>query len=122
MRLPYSVLRFCSIVSSVLFIVGTSAKADAPPERLSALAEKYAQTHGLPSAIVHAVIAVESGWRRESKNDTSIGLMQITPSTARSLGYRGTTEGLYDPETNIKFGVHYLALAFERAGGDLCGT
>jgi len=122
MRLPYSVLRFCSIVSSVLFIVGTSAKADAPPERLSALAEKYAQTHGLPFAIVHAVIAVESGWRRESKNDTSIGLMQITPSTARSLGYRGTTEGLYDPETNIKFGVHYLALAFERAGGDLCGT
>jgi soluble lytic murein transglycosylase-like protein len=122
MRLPYSVLRFCLIVSSVLFLVGTSAKADAPPEKFSALAEKYAQTHGLPSALVHAVIAVESGWRREAKNGTSIGLMQITPSTARSLGYRGTTEGLYDPETNIKFGVHYLALAFERAGGDLCGT
>jgi len=34
------------------------------------LQKKYAQTHGLLSAIVHAVIAVESGWRRESKNDT----------------------------------------------------
>lgn len=122
MRLPYSVLRFCLIVSSVLFIVGTSAKADAPPERLSALAEKYAQTHGIPSALVHAVIAVESGWRRDARNGSSIGLMQITPSTARSLGYRGSTKDLFDPETNIKFGVQYLAIAYERAGGDLCGT
>ena len=122
MRLPYSVLRLCLIGCSALMIFTSAAKADTPPEKFFALAEKYAQTHGLPSALVHAVIAVESGWRREAKNGTSIGLMQITPSTARSLGYRGTTEGLYDPETNIKFGVQYLALAYERAGGDLCGT
>jgi soluble lytic murein transglycosylase-like protein len=122
MRLPYSFLRLCLISYSALLIVSTSVKADTPPEKFYALAEKYAQTHGLPSALVHAVIAVESGWRRDARNGSSIGLMQITPSTARALGYRGSTKDLYDPETNIRFGVQYLALAYERAGGDLCGT
>ena len=122
MRLPYNVLRMCLLTCSAFLIVVAAVKADTPPERFSALAEKYAQTHGLPLALVHAVIAVESGWRRDARNGSSIGLMQITPSTARSLGYRGSTKDLYDPEINIKFGVQYLALAYERAGGDLCGT
>ncbi len=122
MRTPFPFLRSSLLSIFVAFTALTSAQADTPPENLSALAEKYANTHGVPSALVHAVIAVESGWRREAKNGTSVGLMQITPSTARSLGYRGSTQGLYDPETNIKFGVQYLALAYERAGGDLCGT
>lgn len=122
MRTPYRFLRSSLLSIIVSFTALPSAHADTPPENLSALAEKYANTHGVPSALVHAVIAVESGWRREAKNGTSVGLMQITPSTARSLGYRGSTQGLYDPETNIKFGVQYLALAYERAGGDLCGT
>ena len=122
MRLPYLIVRSCLIICLSLFIGLVTAKADTAPERLSALAEKYAQTHGLPSALVHAVISVESGWRRDARNGSSIGLMQITPSTARSLGYRGSTKDLYDPETNINFGVQYLALAYERAGGDLCGT
>ena len=122
MRTPYRFLRLSLFGLVVVFGAFTSAHADAPPSNLSALAEKYANDHGVPTALVHAVIAVESGWRRDAKNGTSIGLMQITPSTARSLGYRGTTQGLYDPATNIKFGVQYLALAYERAGGDLCGT
>ena len=119
MRLPYLIVRSCLIICLSLFIGPVKAKADTAPERLSALAEKYAQTHGLPSALVHAVISVESGWRRDARNGSSIG---STPSTARSLGYRGSTKDLYDPETNINFGVQYLALAYERAGGDLCGT
>ena len=122
MRPPYSLLRLCLIMCSLLLGAVMPAHADTPPETLSALAEKYAQSHGIPSALVHAVIAVESGWRRNARNGSSIGLMQITPSTARSLGYRGSTNDLFDPETNIKFGVQYLALAYERAGGDLCGT
>jgi len=122
MRTPYRFLRSSLFSLFIGLSAFTSVHADTPPSNLSALAEKYANDHGVPSSLVHAVIAVESGWRRDARNGSSIGLMQITPSTARSLGYRGTMQGLYDPATNIKFGVQYLALAYERAGGDLCGT
>ena len=30
--------------------------------------------------------------------------------------------GLYDPETNIRFGMKYLAMAHELGGGTTCGT
>ncbi len=122
MRIPvgFFVPYFLSVL--LLSLSVSSSRADIAPRDLSALAEKVAVDEGVPSALVHAVIAVESGWRRDATNGTSIGLMQITPATARSLGYRGSVKGLFDPATNIGLGVRYLALAYERSGGDLCAT
>jgi hypothetical protein len=48
----------------------------------------------------------------------TIGLMQIKLATARGLGYRGDAEGLRDPDTNLAYGVKYLAGAYHAAGGD----
>ncbi len=48
----------------------------------------------------------------------AIGLMQIKLATARALGYTGDAEGLRDPETNLKYGIKYLAGAYRAAGGD----
>ncbi|ASY63710.1 Soluble lytic murein transglycosylase-related regulatory protein [Sinorhizobium sojae CCBAU 05684] len=48
--------------------------------------------------------------------------MQIKPATARMMGYSGSAKGLYDPETNIKFGMMYLAKAQELSDGSTCGT
>ncbi len=48
----------------------------------------------------------------------AIGLMQIKLATARALGYSGDAEGLRDPDTNLKYGVRYLAGAYRAAGGD----
>ena len=48
----------------------------------------------------------------------TIGLMQIKLATARSLGYTGDAEGLRDPETNLVYGVKYLAGAYRAANGD----
>jgi soluble lytic murein transglycosylase-like protein len=70
---------------------------------------------GLDPADVLAFIAVESSfrpnaYRYEAKlRDASYGLMQILYKTARGIGYDGPPEGLYDPETNIRFGMRYLA-------------
>jgi hypothetical protein len=36
------------------------------------------------------------------------------------LGHKGSISDLFVPETNIRFGVTYLARAWELAGGDLC--
>jgi soluble lytic murein transglycosylase-like protein len=38
------------------------------------------------------------------------------------LGYSGSTKGLYDPDTNIKWGMKYLAMAHDLGGGSTCGT
>ena len=37
--------------------------------------------------------------------------MQIKPATAKMMGYSGSKKGLFDPETNIKFGMKYLGKA-----------
>jgi soluble lytic murein transglycosylase-like protein len=44
--------------------------------------------------------------------------MQIKLATARGLGYSGDAEGLRDPETNLTYGVKYLAGAYRAANGD----
>jgi uncharacterized membrane protein len=49
-----------------------------------------------------------------------IGLMQVRPTTAAMLGFRGTVAELAAPEINVRYGVRYLAEAWRRADGDLC--
>ncbi|WP_370931843.1 lytic transglycosylase domain-containing protein [Bartonella sp. DGB1] len=84
---------------------------------------KYAQMYNVPSKLVHAVIRYESSYNPKAVGGVGeIGLMQIRPETAKFMGYKGTTAGLYDPETNIRYGVKYLAGAHRLSGGDICGT
>jgi soluble lytic murein transglycosylase-like protein len=91
------------------------------PAIYRALAESEARRAGLPSEIADAVMAVESGYDpRAIGSSGEIGLMQVMPSTARMLGFAGSNEALAAPETNIHYGVTYLARAWRLAGGDLC--
>jgi soluble lytic murein transglycosylase-like protein len=86
-----------------------------------ALIEKEAAQAGLPPEIAEAVMAVESGYNADAIGGVGeIGLMQILPSTAAMLGFRGSLAELAVPETNIRYGVTYLAKAWRLAGGDLC--
>jgi soluble lytic murein transglycosylase-like protein len=87
------------------------------------LVSRYASAYGVPASLAHAVITVESNYRPDARGSAGeIGLMQIKPSTARLVGYSGGAKGLFDPETNIKFGMKYLSMAHQLAGGDTCGT
>src|SRR5450756_2632471 len=89
--------------------------------RYRALVEKEAALAGLAPEIAEAVMAVESGYNPGAIGGVGeIGLMQILPSTARMLGFSGTLADLAVPETNIHYGVTYLAAAWRLAGGDLC--
>ena len=84
---------------------------------------RYASSYGVPVSLAHAVISVESNYRPNSTGRAGeIGLMQIKPATARMMGYSGSAKGLFNPETNIKFGMKYLAKARELGGGTTCGT
>ena len=66
-------------------------------------------------------MAVESGYNPAAVGGSGeIGLMQILPSTARMMGFSGSLSDLAAPETNIHYGVAYLAQAWHLAGGDIC--
>ncbi|MCJ9753883.1 transglycosylase SLT domain-containing protein [Neorhizobium sp. BETTINA12A] len=89
----------------------------------SQLISKYADEYDVPEEIALAVVQIESNFRPTVKGSAGeIGLMQIKPATARLMGYEGPDYGLYDPETNIRYGMKYLAGAHELGGGKICGT
>lgn len=91
--------------------------------KYSRLINNYARKHGIPSDLAHAVVRVESNFNARARGQAGeIGLMQIKLATARLMGYRGSRKGLYEPETNIKYGMKYLGKAHELSGGDTCGT
>lgn len=84
---------------------------------------KYAAAHGVPVALASAVVRIESNFRPDARGRAGeIGLMQIKPATARMMGYSGSAKGLYDPDTNIRYGMKYLAMAHKLGGGDTCAT
>ncbi|MEF2552689.1 transglycosylase SLT domain-containing protein [Aurantimonas sp. A2-1-M11] len=84
---------------------------------------KEAAAHGVPLRLAHAVINIESSYRASVTGAAGeVGLMQIKPATARGMGFKGSTKALYDPATNVKWGMRYLAGAVQRGGGTTCGT
>ena len=90
---------------------------------LSSLIAAKAAAHGVPAALANAVVRVESNYKPNVTGRAGeVGLMQIKYQTARGLGYTGTRAALYDPATNLEWGMRYLAGAQRLAGGSVCGT
>lgn len=97
--------------------------ADISGDSYSALISKYANQYDVPVALATAVIRIESNFNPMARGSHGeIGLMQIKPATARMMGYSGGAKGLFDPETNIKYGMKYLAAAHDLGGGQTCNT
>jgi soluble lytic murein transglycosylase-like protein len=87
---------------------------------LAEITRKYAEKNGIPLALVHRVIMRESKYcPRLIGHHRYYGLMQITPATARSMGYHGSAKGLLNPETNLAYATPYLANAWALSGGDM---
>lgn len=87
------------------------------------LIAREAKAAGVPIALAHAVVFIESSYRPNVTGRAGeVGLMQIKPATARDMGFRGSTRDLYDPATNLRYGMKYLAGAKARGGGTTCGT
>ena len=101
-------------------------KADKPdllPKTYKAIVKRYAMLNGVPISLAHAVVAIESNYKPHSRGKAGeVGLMQIKPATSKLMGYSGSITGLFDPETNIKYGMKYLAKARRLGDGTTCGT
>ena len=85
------------------------------------LIQAHAKQNALPTAVAEAVTHIESRFHPDKIGKAGeVGLMQIRPATAAMLGFRGGFIELAEPETNIKYGVAYLARAWRLADGNLC--
>jgi soluble lytic murein transglycosylase-like protein len=67
--------------------------------------ETAAKSHGVETALVHAVITAESGYNpRAVSRAGAQGIMQLMPDTARRFGVQNS----FDATQNIHGGVKYL--------------
>lgn len=93
-----------------------SSLGDQKPDRqhIEGLIESYAEKNKLDAAFVKAVIKQESGFQPEvTSHCGAMGLMQLMPATATSMGVRNA----YNPEENIMGGTKYLKGLMDRFGG-----
>ncbi|WP_103333425.1 lytic transglycosylase domain-containing protein [Pseudotabrizicola formosa] len=84
---------------------------------LRALIQRYAAEYDVPVSLVHRVVQRESRYNPAARNGPYLGLMQIHPQTARTMGFRGAPADLLDPETNLRYAVKYLRGAWLVANG-----
>ncbi|GAB3379267.1 lytic transglycosylase domain-containing protein [Azotobacter armeniacus] len=82
----------------------------------AALVAAAAAEHGLPEALLHAVIRAESNYDPHAVSPKgAAGLMQLMPDTARELG----VADVWDPAANIRGGARYLKRLLEMFEQDL---
>ena len=74
----------------------------------------YAKQYNIDPNFIAIIMTMESGGYAQANSGEADGLMQITPVTAKDIASMYlkkpvTTYNLWDPRTNIEFGVAYLA-------------
>jgi len=81
--------------------------------QLDPLIHEVAEAHGLPPALVKAVIATESNFDPEAVSSKgALGLMQLMPETAEWLG----VDEPLAVEENVSGGTRYLRALIDRYG------
>ena len=72
------------------------------------LIDSAAKRYGVDSALLHALIKVESNYDPNAVSHAgAIGLMQLMPETAAGYGVESREE-LFDPATNLDAGTRHL--------------
>lgn len=100
---------------------GFAERADLPSREnfsisdIKDLAHRNAAKRGVPPGLIDAIIKNESSYNaRAVSSKGAMGLMQLMPSVARSLG----VEDPFSPEENIDAGVGIVKHLLEKYSGD----
>jgi hypothetical protein len=96
------------------------AKSTNENSSVRAIVRSEAARQGVPVSLAMSIANHESGFRCSAVGrHGERGVMQIKPSTARGIGYRGSARGLNDCRTGVYWGVKYLKMAYNAAKGDV---
>lgn len=81
-------------------------------EALGSIADKAADSYGIPPALFRSLIAKESSWNMGATGTSGeYGLTQLMKGTASDLGVNR-----YNPRENLAGGAKYLSQQFKRFG------
>lgn len=125
-------LAICAALVAVYFLTSTPTiqKKFLYPFPYRSTLESYSSRWKVDKFLAIAVMKVESNFSEEAHSQSgAVGLMQIMPETAAWIAYQlgespekvaDDINNLRDPETNIRYGIWYLAeLKAEFKGNDV---
>lgn len=84
---------------------GRRRKSSAAKADYDQVIDEVSRAHGLETALLHAVISVESRYNAKAvSRKGAVGLMQLMPQTAKRYGVADA----FDPRQNLEGGARYL--------------
>lgn len=85
-------------------------------DNLDRLIAEVAQGYGVESALMHAIVTVESRYNPRAQGpDGAAGLMQLMPGTAKLWGVKD----VFDPEENLRGGARHLRYLLDKFENNL---
>ncbi len=94
--------------------------SEATRNNVKALIKSQAPHAGVPTWFAMKIAKVESGFNPLVTGGAGeIGVFQLKCATARGIGYSGSCSGLYNPATNVRYGLKYLSMAVRSSHGNL---
>lgn len=93
----------------------TQATVNAP-QSMDAIFEEAASVYNIPVNLLKSVAKAESGFNPNAVSPAgAVGVMQLMPATAKSLGVKNS----YDARSNIMGGAKYLKENLDRYNGNI---
>ena len=106
---------FASALQSATAPTATAAVAGGESTPYDSLIDDAAQRNGVDPALLKGLIRQESGFNPNARSAAgAVGLTQLMPGTAASLGVSDPS----DPAQAIEGGAKYLKAQLDRFGGD----
>ncbi len=91
-------------------------KTSANKSQILSMISQIADKHGVDQDLIKAVIKQESGFNTRAKSKAgAMGLMQLMPATAASLGVKDP----FNPVQNVEGGTRYLKSMLDKYNGNI---